>query len=540
VAGNNRPSLDEIFGAGAAPARPSLDEIFSSPAPATDDPGFLETAGRAALDTVGAVANKIDSVTGAPTRAAIGRMQDKGFDLSEAANAFKSQFAEDPALAPTGKEIAEKAGLDGKTTLSDVAPWAFTDEKGLTLRAKKGGFLDVSPAGAAGLAIDVVADPTNLLPPAKVAQFLGKGGRVAETIAARTGGKLRNVAEGLAERATGATRNQAEQFAEGAGRELLDRGVVRFGSTPGGIAERAGGVRRGAEEGIDAALTGLDAKGATLSRDQLLAGLYSRLAEFKADPSKAGVARKLEKIIDDVSKTEQRVPLAEAEQVKRGYQRQSNYTKPLTTEANKAAANVYREGVEDIATHADPSLAEQFKEGKKTYGLIAPIEEAAERRATQLNQHPMFGLNDVAAVTAGAAASGAQDPESALKGAALGFLGRRVVGPRIASSAAVSSDVAGKILERTAKARPLSRVLGDPTAVKAGYTAAMGAERSSQGPNRDWKAAAERLRGTTAGARFLPRLEQAAQQNGGDASVAHYIMMQQYPEYRSLVEDDEE
>jgi len=119
------------------------------------------SVGKGALQAVGAVGKKIDSYTGAPVRAAIGAAQN-GEGLMGSLAAAKNQFGQNSDLAPTGKDIATKAGLDATTPLSQRIPWAFTDKPGLTLQAKKGGLLDVTPAGAAGLGIDLAADPLML------------------------------------------------------------------------------------------------------------------------------------------------------------------------------------------------------------------------------------------------------------------------------------------------------------------------------------------------------------------------------------------
>jgi hypothetical protein len=117
----------------------------------------------ALVNFVAGVGRKVDSVTGAPARKALGTMQDGG-DLIDAAKAGWEQFGSDPEAAPTGKEIAAKAGFSTEQTIP--APWVELDQKGL----KMGKF---SPAGAAGLAVDVVVDPTNFIPVTKIAKGAG-------------------------------------------------------------------------------------------------------------------------------------------------------------------------------------------------------------------------------------------------------------------------------------------------------------------------------------------------------------------------------
>jgi len=111
------------------------------------------------------VVDKIDSVTGAPVRASIGAFQDGKNPIS----AYSNQFGADPSLAPTGKDIAIKAGVQNKNN-ENILPEDFYSEDeafktgfpstsyGMAESARK-----VSPAGVAGFGIDIAADPTNLI-----------------------------------------------------------------------------------------------------------------------------------------------------------------------------------------------------------------------------------------------------------------------------------------------------------------------------------------------------------------------------------------
>ena len=130
-----------------------------------DEPaGAMQQLGRKALDAVISVGNTVDSYTGAPARAAIGAIQDEKNPLA----AYVQQFGKDPSQAPTGKQIAEKAG--SSTEENNRIP--FTDYK-------------FSNAGAVGLAVDVLADPTNFLPVVGTAKVLAGGTARAAILGAR-------------------------------------------------------------------------------------------------------------------------------------------------------------------------------------------------------------------------------------------------------------------------------------------------------------------------------------------------------------------
>jgi hypothetical protein len=255
------------------------------------------------------------------------------------------------------------------------------------------------------------------------------------------GDKLKGAAEKLAVNATGATGKQSANFADDAGRELLDRNLVKVFDTPEKIAARVGQASDDASIQIENALRGLDSKGAAASVDDIAKGLEEKIASLADDPSQAPLARKLQSIVDDIYNSgKSSVPLSNAEATKRGFgQKIRNWQDPELGAANKAAYRGYMGEVEKKALDVDPALAGQFKEGKKLFGLLDPIEEAASKRAATLNQSPFGGLGDVAAT----AVAG---------GNPLGAVARRAIAPRLGSTGAVGLDKLGDILKASPQA----------------------------------------------------------------------------------------
>lgn len=295
-------------------------------------------------------------------------------------------------------------------------------------------------------------------------------------------------AERMAEKATGATAAQAEKFGEGSGRQLLDRGLVKAFNSPDDVAVKAAKLLRESGEEIGVSLEQLEAGGAAkIPKADIINKLSERLQAFKADPSKAGVARKLERLIADFS--DDAVPdelgLTAAENIKRGYQNQANYNKPLTTQAQKEAASTVRKTVEDTALASDPALAQKFTDAKQTYGLIAPIKEAASRRGMQLKQSPIGGLLDTTTAIGGAMSG---EPVTAVAAT----VGRRLLAPRAASTAAVGLDTISKALQSAPQ---------------------------------------------TFG-KFAPQLQQAAQRGQAALAATHFLLSQQEQDYRSMVEEN--
>lgn len=149
---------------------------------ANKGPGLVEQWSQAGLDTMRSAGTGLgklastagtagDYIGGAPTRAAIGA----GLEGKNPATAFFGQYAKRPADAPTGKELAAKAGLSTEETLP--APLIFNPFD----KAQQ----KVSPAGVVGFGVDVLADPTNLIPVGTIA----KAGTTTTMKAVGTGAK---------------------------------------------------------------------------------------------------------------------------------------------------------------------------------------------------------------------------------------------------------------------------------------------------------------------------------------------------------------
>lgn len=135
--------------------------------------------GGKALEGAAYLSDKADKYSGAPVRAAIGTAQNKG-SLSDVVKSYINQIGEDRNKAPTGKQIAQKLGVPD-TALSEVLP-GFYNEAGSGYALKKGGALDPTASGVAGLGVDVAADPLTYVPIGKVAQGVGQIAKVAAPV----------------------------------------------------------------------------------------------------------------------------------------------------------------------------------------------------------------------------------------------------------------------------------------------------------------------------------------------------------------------
>lgn len=164
---------DEVDFSRVDPA--SVNVIKMEPPPSDDS--LPMKAAKGLYKGIIALGRGWDSVTGAPTRAMISEWQ-KGNGLGAGVEAFGKHFAEDPEKAPTGKDIATAAGF------SDVKRPTFL--RGLD---PKSGKWHTSPADVAGFGVDVLADPTNVLPVSKIVKGATWAGRKGAQIAGKAAGK---------------------------------------------------------------------------------------------------------------------------------------------------------------------------------------------------------------------------------------------------------------------------------------------------------------------------------------------------------------
>lgn len=201
-----------------------MDEAIPADEPKPEGRGI----GTAILDDVVVPAAQfVDKYTGAPSRAAVSAAVKGENPLS----AFAEHFGTDPTLAPTGKDIAKQVGVSDKEIPIEALPMPLK-------LAYLAGFRPTI-SGAAGTAIDLAADWTNVLPPIATAKAVAKGaagaGKVATKAAVKTGQELFSGAAKVADLATGTT--AATQGVEKAG--SLAKEAAR-------VVERA----KGAFEGV--------------------------------------------------------------------------------------------------------------------------------------------------------------------------------------------------------------------------------------------------------------------------------------------------
>lgn len=390
-----------------------------SAAPEQVDAGFLSQAGDAVLGGVQAAGEFLDTYTGAPARAAIGAAQQGENPLT----AGYEQFGEDPSQAPTGKELAQTAGVPDNA-LSELVPGLFTDddkEAEEWLKFKKGGAADITASGAAGLGLDIAADPTNLIPgKAMAAGFKGvkkgvgavgkglrKAGQMGADVATKAtikGGKT----------LTGMPEAVIENYIKK--RKAIDKVIAKYGDDVTGAADelrksmnnsislKIGQLSDEIGEIIDGAADGVKVKASAITDalDNVRTGIDVDLNPEAID--------EISELIDRVGKKGEFLGAKEVNQVKRFLQdrAKASYLKPgqmigsskVAQKAAKSGARVARKlegkiAPETVARNAKLQQIHQMnkqinpnilKEGKNPTAIISAGTGANQANINQLKK----------------------------------------------------------------------------------------------------------------------------------------------------------
>lgn len=526
-------SIDDLPPPPTSPLMSNIDDLPPPPPSAATSPVTSATTGALNLGGVGpwvGAAGKtgMDAVTGVNGPLAGGSMHDLLDEFLAQHKQLKDDFVKAANANPKISKGANFVG--GGAALGAMGPAAMTPAGlaatgAVTGAANSDDLSSVVPNMALGAGTSMAAGGAIKDAAPYVGKALAPVGKALGGMFQGAADSTGEAAADLAEKATGATAAQAQKFAPGTGRELLDRGIVTFGSSPGDIAAKANAAMDKSSEGISGALKQLSDEGVTVDRNTVLDYIRNKIRSLGGDESQTDVVRALKSKMSDIENTiatttksnpvtppsvtspsyseinpneftprrisgipeptdpqlaqmsaegsatdaanlnaakssgfnpyedlpktvtqKSEIPIDQAEEIKRGFQGKANWNSPKSeNDANAIVSSGYRQAVEDSAGEASPEIGEQFLADKKTYGLLSPVRDAAERRATQLNQNPIGGLLDMTTGLAGEAVGGHA-------GAAAGLVAKRTLMPRLASMGAVSGDNLSQILEATPSA----------------------------------------------------------------------------------------
>lgn len=411
----------------------------------------------------------------------------------EARNVSKHSAAENPISSTAGNLTGGFAAGGGVSGGASVG--ARVLRAGLAGGVTGAGTSEADTAG--GVAVDAglgAGAGIVLQGGAEGLQALSPVGRFIQDRVAGAGGKMRRGAEDLAVRHLRPTPQNARVLGKDklrdVGREALDSGAIEFGARAENTAanlddlvDAAGAVKGDIVENSPATINS-HALARRIRREAI-----APLEATSEGKSIAGeISNKKDALLGDIAPTGRatRVPVSRIENEKMAVDNSINWgTEPkLKTGAVRGYAGALRGAVDDAID--DPA----FTAAKRAYGNLETGRSLANRTASLTDGGLMGHITDVGIGTEVLRAGATGNPSAlALAG------GRALTKGRISSSAAVSADKVGRVLER---------LRSDPNAK-----------------------------------RFIGPLEDAARRGGSALSVTHYIMSQRYPEYRKLADEKE-
>lgn len=406
-----------------------------------------------ALDTTG---RGLDYMAGAVRHAGIGlpanAIQHYAQDVPEAD--IEKQNASDTARVLVGKgprteEYLKRAGVSDARP-SDALPDLYTDEKGFTLKPKKGGLLDPSLRGFLGLAGDIATDPITYAAGA-VHGLLNPATSAAE--GAQTAGR------GLYNQAW----KEADHAASMAGKTYLpSQAGWEMGINGGGKA-----MARQTDDALanlmgqrDDLVKMVDQAGAEADIPSALSNVRAKIAEFKAsrDDSLINIANKMEPQIDRIEAAASAkpaipaspgtistqatnavpaVPGANLEQTLSNKTSLYNQTGEnaydvlaSTTpgqELLKAGSNGLKTESEKMASRAVPGAGEQLGDINERLGALLTPRELIERQATKEVRRMPFTQVDAMALMADPKLYVAKQLGKAMGGSAMKTYGGRAL-----------------------------------------------------------------------------------------------------------------
>lgn len=394
---------------------------------APEPTGIMNDYVKPALGLVNSATNKLYSYTGAPAMSAIAEEEKNGLG-GHPISAFMNQFGKDPSTAPSGKDILSGAGINlPEKEIPNFPSPAVALAKGL-------GYHPTYNDVAGGL-VEAAVNPLNFIPGVGEAKLAAEGAEGASNL-----GSMAKYAGKKAVAATGATAREAAEFAPEAGQELLKQKIVRFGNSQGRVSEKLDKALEKSGKAVGGIVDDLTSKGATVDQQDVVNSIRSRASEVGQRASGFKLSDELNRTADRLQSTiessggNSEIPLKDAEIEKKVFQdiADKSYGNPLDFNHAKELGSIYRQAVEDSATKFDPASAKTFLDEKKNFKLLIPIQEAAKKRALQLQQSPAGGFMDTAAIAAGAAMGGGP-------GAVIAPVARKMLSSRIAPSMAATA-----------------------------------------------------------------------------------------------------
>lgn len=451
---------------------PPTKEELANFSPQENPEGFMDApisnavkwsagVGLRGLEKVG---QTLDKYGGAPTRAALKAGFEQGSPKAGLL-AFKGQFGEDPALAPTGKQLAQEIGVPD-TALSDVMPGLYHEAgQGIKiptsldelksgkysreLGLEKGGLLDPTASGAVGLGIDVAADPLNFIPISEVSKLSKIPGAIEKMPGAmkafseskaikQAGGMLKDFRklvgkDKVADYGQALLRETVPVLDE-SGKVVGESPIMAFGDTVEGVADKVatkkqelgkalGDLYKDTQGGVNEYILSDKAdpevlnklSSSTPSISSLKQEVIPEIKGALKGKSKSGPVKAVENYLDDLLEDYGNKPLdlMDLHQLKSEIGREIKWNRAEFPNRDLAFKELYRNISNKIDQHmsvldsigaksGDEARLGQLKDLNKRFSIMTDIDAMASDKVARNEANRMFSPSDYGAGIGGA------------------------------------------------------------------------------------------------------------------------------------------
>ncbi len=460
-----------------APAADPFEGWTDEPVAAPPQPSTLEAVGEGVKQGgtlgfghryAGLVAGQLDKAAGAINGAFPGSLEwagvPKSFESDPNAGEEarqNSQAVEDAAAEahPTAHFVGQLAG-----GLAVPMPGGLG---GAVATGALGGFGSSRSDTLGGQAMDTLSGGAGGALGYGAGKVVGKVLSPLSPLAERAQGALKRLAELRAAKAGGLIGKDIGRVgtdeAAAMGREVLNRGGVRFGDRTEDVAKRLEAIRPqvGKEIGdvvgeLDRARASLPPGAAPGLTPSALAGRIEKgvlpdLQRFPADRAAAA------KVAEEAARLRAigRKPLSfqAASELKGSYDPMAKWSAVRPPEEGAIAdkmrdfQGMIRRGIDEEAQRVSPELAAKYQAARRSYSLLKPAEDIAEKRAGQLEGNRWMSPSDYGVGSVGALGGMlAGGPVGSVMAGAASGLAHKVLRERGAASVAVTADALQKAI----------------------------------------------------------------------------------------------
>lgn len=365
----------------------------------------------------------------------------------------------------------------------------------------------------------------------------------------------RNLAERFGARTLGAERGSIKSLGidkvRKAGAQALDEGVLSPLASTDDLVSRNAALKTKGGKMMGEAYQAIDDAGAsTFNPLDVASKVDDELGGFYRSPINRGETNQLENTLESIlMRGEGNIPLREAQTLKEELGKVANWKNNLNiTDKEKMAREAYKivsenidEAVKNGAGVIDRSgLTETLQQGKNLYSNAASAEKMLGNKVAREEGNKLIGLTD-AITGVGALGYGGTTGDWQTAGGIMA--GKKILGKYGAQNAALGLNKISKMLLKSpgmAELYSRNPQVFNKIAEKMESQLSPGLSKVAEKPDFNESNSKEALIEKAHGTKYGQAMQQAAQRGDKAVAATHFVLQQRDPEYRKLMDDENE